>query len=175
MEELKENNVVASDRINVFNPLNPVFKIKIKYFGDDVTRLSINPKGDLIDLYAAQDVTIEEMDEALIPLGVAMKLPKGYRANLLPRSYTFKKWGIIVTNSMGVIDNSYSGDNDEWKLAVFCLKGRNFINNKKCTVIHKGDKIAQFEIVPIMPKVELEEVDHLDKEDRGGFGSTGSR
>lgn len=167
--------VVDKKEVGQFKIVPSRLYVKIKYFGDDVTRLSINPKGDLIDLYAAKDVTIEEMDEALIPLGVAMKLPEGYRANLLPRSYTFKKWGIIVTNSMGVIDNLYSGDNDEWKLAVFCLKGRNFINNKKCTVIHKGDKIAQFEIVPIMPKVELEEVDHLDKEDRGGFGSTGSR
>ena len=149
--------------------------IKIKYFGEDLTRLESIKQGDLIDLYAAEDVTINEMDEALIPLGVAMEIPEGYRANLLPRSSTFKKWGIIVTNSMGIIDNSYCGDNDEWKLAVFCLKGRDFINNNKCTVIHKGDKIAQFEIVPTMPEIVLEEVDHLGNKDRGGFGSTGSK
>ena len=149
-------------------------EIKIKYFSDiqPIEKIAI---GDFIDLRSAEDIDLDAGDFAIIKLGVGMKLPEGYRANLLPRSSTFKKWGIIVTNSMGVIDNSYSGDNDEWKLAVFCLKGRNFINNKKCTVIHKGDKIAQFEIVPTMPKVELEEVDHLDKEDRGGFGSTGSR
>ena len=152
-----------------------VKEIKVKYFSDDIPRLKINPKGDLIDLYAAEDVVINEMDEAMIPLGVAMELPEGFRADLSPRSSTFKKWGIIVTNSIGKIDHTYCGDNDEWKLAVFCLKGRNFINGKKCTVIHKGDKIAQFELVSIMPKVELKEVDHLGNEDRGGFGSTGSK
>ena len=152
-----------------------VLKIKVKYFSDDIPRLTINPKGDLIDLYAAEDVVINEMDEAMIPLGVAMELPEGFRANLLPRSSTFKKWGIIVTNSVGMIDHSYCGDTDEWKLAVFCLKARDFVNSKCCTIIHKGDKIAQFEIVPIMPEIELQEVDHLGNEDRGGFGTTGSK
>ena len=164
--------IIENKDVLVSNYLN--ITIKVKYFRDDLTRLKIDPKGDMIDLYAAEDVTINEMDEALIPLGVAMELPIGYRANLLPRSSTFKKWGIIVTNSMGVIDHTYCGDNDEWKLAVFCLKGREFVNGKKCTIIHKGDKIAQFEIVPVMPKVVLEEVDHLGNADRGGFGSTGS-
>ena len=163
---MENKDVLVSNYLNI--------TIKVKYFRDDLTRLKIDPKGDMIDLYAAEDVTINEMDEALIPLGVAMELPIGYRANLLPRSSTFKKWGIIVTNSMGVIDHTYCGDNDEWKLAVFCLKGREFVNGKKCTIIHKGDKIAQFEIVPVMPKVVLEEVDHLGNTDRGGFGSTGS-
>ena len=163
---MENKNVLVSNYLNI--------TIKVKYFRDDLTRLKIDPKGDMIDLYAAEDITINEMDEALIPLGVAMELPIGYRANLLPRSSTFKKWGIIVTNSMGVIDHTYCGDNDEWKLAVFCLKGREFVNGKKCTIIHKGDKIAQFEIVPVMPKVVLEEVDHLGNADRGGFGSTGS-
>ena len=163
---MENKDVLVSNYLNI--------TIKVKYFRDDLTRLKIDPKGDMIDLYAAEDITINEMDEALIPLGVAMELPIGYRANLLPRSSTFKKWGIIVTNSMGVIDHTYCGDNDEWKLAVFCLKGREFVNGKKCTIIHKGDKIAQFEIVPVMPKVVLEEVDHLGNADRGGFGSTGS-
>ena len=163
---MENKDVLVSNYLNI--------TIKVKYFRDDLTRLKIDPKGDMIDLYAAEDITINEMDEALIPLGVAMELPIGYRANLLPRSSTFKKWGIIVTNSMGVIDHTYCGDNDEWKLAVFCLKGREFVNGKKCTIIHKGDKIAQCEIVPVMPKVVLEEVDHLGNADRGGFGSTGS-
>ena len=152
-----------------------VLQVKVKYFSDDIPRLTINPKGDLIDLYAAEDVVINEMDEAMIPLGVAMELPEGFRASLLPRSSTFKKWGIIVTNSVGMIDHSYCGDTDEWKLAVFCLKARDFVNSKCCTIIHKGDKIAQFEIVPIMPEIELQEVDHLGNEDRGGFGTTGSK
>lgn len=163
-------NIMEANRYNA-----AVLKIKVKYFSDDIPRLTINPKGDLIDLYAAEDVVINEMDEAMIPLGVAMELPEGFRANLLPRSSTFKKWGIIVTNSVGMIDHSYCGDTDEWKLAVFCLKARDFVNSKCCTIIHKGDKIAQFEIVPIMPEIELQEVDHLGNEDRGGFGTTGSK
>lgn len=163
-------NIMEANRYNA-----AVLKIKVKYFSDDIQRLTINPKGDLIDLYAAEDVVINEMDEAMIPLGVAMELPEGFRANLLPRSSTFKKWGIIVTNSVGMIDHSYCGDTDEWKLAVFCLKARDFVNSKCCTIIHKGDKIAQFEIVPIMPEIELQEVDHLGNEDRGGFGTTGSK
>ena len=149
--------------------------IKVKYFSDDTPRLKIEPKGDMIDLYAAEDVMLEYMEEALIPLGVAIEVPIGFRCNLLPRSSTFKKWGIIITNSMGVIDHLYCGDNDEWKLAVICLKPRHFIDGKKCTLIHKGDKIAQFEVVPIMPKFNLKEVDHLNNKDRGGFGSTGSK
>lgn len=163
-------NTMEANRYNA-----AVLKIKVKYFSDDIPRLTINPKGDLIDLYAAEDVVINEMDEAMIPLGVAMELPEGFRANLLPRSSTFKKWGIIVTNSVGMIDHSYCGDTGEWKLAVFCLKARDFVNSKCCTIIHKGDKIAQFEIVPIMPEIELQEVDHLGNEDRGGFGTTGSK
>ena len=163
-------NIMEANRYNA-----AVLKIKVKYFSDDIPRLTINPKGDLIDLYAAEDVVINEMDEAMIPLGVAMELPEGFRANLLPRSSTFKKWGIIVTNSVGMIDHSYCGDTDEWKLAVFCLKARDFVNSKCCTIIHKGDKVAQFEIVPIMPEIELQEVDHLGNEDRGGFGTTGSK
>lgn len=148
--------------------------VKVKYFSDDIPRLKVDPKGDLIDLYAAEDMILHAGDEALIPLGIAMELPACFRANLLPRSSTFKKWGIIVTNSIGVIDHSYCGDNDEWKLAVYCLIARHFKDGKPCTVIKKGDKIAQFEIVPAY-KFEIEEVDHLGNEDRGGFGSTGTR
>lgn len=149
--------------------------IKIKYFSDNIPRLKYDPKGDLIDLYAAKDVVLGEMEEALIPLGIAMELPEGYRANLLPRSSSFKKWGFIVTNSVGIIDHTYCGDNDEWKLAVLCIKPRDFKDSKKCSIIHKGDKIAQFEIVKIMPKLEIEEVKSLGNSDRGGFGTTGSK
>ena len=153
--------------------LNPL-EIRIKYF-EGATKLEKIEKGDWIDVYSREDVILKEGDFKLVKLGFAMELPMNYEAHLAPRSSTFKKWGIIVTNSIGKIDHTYCGDNDEWKLAVFCLKGRDFINGKKCTVIHKGDKIAQFELVSIMPKVELKEVDHLGNEDRGGFGSTGSK
>ena len=95
-----------------------------------------------------------------------MKLPDGYEAHIVPRSSTFKKWGILQTNHMGVIDNSYSGDNDVWGMPVLAMRD---------TVIHKNDRICQFRIVKKMGKVELIEVDHMEGNDRGGFGSTGSK
>lgn len=143
---------------------NIIRRIHIKYHDDEIPRLKKIQQGDLIDLYAAETVELKAGESALISLGVSMKLPKGYKANLYPRSSTFKNWGITMPNSVGQIDNSYSGTNDIWKFQA--LAHRN-------TVINKGDKICQFEIVPIMPDVELVEVDALDEVNRGGFGSTG--
>ena len=100
----------------------------------------------------------------LIPLGVGMKLPEGYKANVYPRSSTYKNFGIILANSVGQIDNSYSGDNDQWHFPAVALRD---------TVIHKNDRICQFEIQKIQPEIEFEEVEHLDTESRGGIGSTG--
>lgn len=139
-------------------------KILIKYHDDEIPRLKKIDKGDLIDLYAAETVAIKTGEFDLISLGVSMKLPKGYKANVYPRSSTFKNWGILQTNSVGQIDNSFSGSNDIWKYPVYATRD---------TIINKGDRICQFEIVPIMPTIELEEVDTLDDVDRGGFGSTG--
>ena len=108
-----------------------------------------------------------------------MELPKGYEAYLAPRSSTFKNWGIIVTNSVGIIDESYNGDGDQWLLSVYCLKGKEIlrINNKdvKATVIHKNDKIAQFRIMKKMPMINFLEVNNLGNKDRNGLGSTGKR
>lgn len=101
----------------------------------------------------------------LISLGVGMKLPKGYKANVYPRSSTYKNFGIILANSVGQIDNSYSGDNDCWKFPAIALRD---------TVIRKNDRICQFEIQKIQPEIEFVEVDHLDDESRGGIGSTGT-
>lgn len=118
----------------------------------------------MIDLYAAETVDIKAGDFKLISLGVSVKLPIGYKANVYPRSSTFKNWGVLQTNSVGQIDNSYSGTNDIWKYPVYATRD---------TIINKGDRICQFEIVPVMPKVEIEEVGVLNDIDRGGFGSTG--
>ena len=93
-----------------------------------------------------------------------MKLPNGYKANLYPRSSTYKKFGIIMANSVGQIDNSYSGDSDQWMFAAVALRD---------TIIHKNDRICQFEIQKIQPEIEFEEVDYLDENSRGGIGSTG--
>ena len=139
-------------------------KIKIKYHDEEIPRLKKIIQGDLIDLCSAETVELKAGKPALISLGVSMKLPEGYKANVYPRSSTFKNWGTLQQNSVGQIDNSYSGTNDIWKYPVYATRD---------TVINKGDRICQFEIVPIMPTVEIEEVDVLDDTDRGGFGSTG--
>ena len=140
-------------------------KIKIKYHTDEIEKLRyIDGKSDFIDLRAAEDVELKAGDFSLISLGVSMELPKGYEAHIVPRSSTFKTWGIIQTNSMGVIDESYCGDNDIWKMPVYATRD---------TIIHKNDRICQSRIMEHQPSIEFEEVEHLEGEERGGFGSTG--
>ena len=149
-------------------------KIKIKYF-DNAKELNIIEKGNWCDLYANKDMFIPEGEKMMIPLGVAMQLPEGYEAHVVPRSSTFKTWGIIQTNHIGIIDNSYCGDNDQWFYPAYCLEPKNFIDNQYGTLIRKGDKIAQFRIIEVQPKLEFEKVELLGNKDRGGFGSTGSK
>lgn len=149
-------------------------KIRIKYF-DNAKKLEMIDKGNWCDLYANKDIFIPEGKRAMIPLGVAMELPKGFEAHLAPRSSTFKTWGIIQTNHVGVVDNSFCGDNDQWYMPIYCLEPKNFIDGKYGTLIKKGDKIAQFRIMEIQPKLEFEEVENLGNKTRGGFGSTGTR
>ena len=138
--------------------------IKIHYFSDDLPRLQKTSKGDWIDLYCAQTMQLHAGEFALIPLGVSMQLPEGYEARTAPRSSTFKRWGILQANSVGVIDNSYCGTNDEWKLPVYATRD---------TVIHGNDRIAQFRIFENQPRIVFDEVESLGNENRGGFGSTG--
>ena len=139
--------------------------IKIKYFTDKIEKLTyIDGKSDWIDLRASEEVELKAGEFKLIPLGVAMQLPEGYEAHLVPRSSTFKTWGLIQTNSMGVIDCSYSGDNDMWRMPVYATRD---------TVVHVNDRIAQFRIMENQPKIVFDEVEHLENKDRGGFGSTG--
>ena len=149
-------------------------KIKIKYF-DNAKELNMIEKGNWCDLYANKDMFIPEREKMMIPLGVAMQLPEGYEAHVVPRSSTFKTWGIIQTNHIGIIDNSYCGDNDQWFYPAYCLEPKNFIDNQYGTLIRKGDKIAQFRIIEVQPKLEFEKVESLGNKDRGGFGSTGSK
>jgi dUTP pyrophosphatase len=141
--------------------------IKIKYMYDDLIRLeNIEGKSDWIDLRCAskEDVIMKAGEFKLIPLGVAMELPKGYEAHAVPRSSTFKNFGIIQTNSQGVIDNSYCGDNDFWFFPAYALRD---------TVIRFNDRICQFRIMKKQPEIKFEEVEILDNENRGGHGSTG--
>lgn len=140
-------------------------EIKIVYHNKNLGKIESIEKGDWIDLRAAETVEMTAGDFKLISLGVSMKLPEGYEAHLAPRSSTFKKWGITQVNSFGVIDNSYSGTNDIWKVPVLAHRD---------TTIYEGDRICQFRIVKRQPRIEFVEVDELDSTDRGGFGSTGS-
>ena len=139
--------------------------IKIKYFSDEIEKLRyIDGKSDWIDLRAAKDFVLKKGEFALVPLGVGMQLPRGYEAHVVPRSSTFKNFGIIQTNHMGVIDYTYCGDNDQWFMP--CLAVRD-------TEIHVNDRICQFRIMENQPAITFDEVEHLDAPDRGGFGSTG--
>lgn len=140
-------------------------QIRIKYFSDEIERLTyIAGKSDWIDLRAAKEVEIKKGEFALIPLGVAMELPSGYEAHVVPRSSTFKNFGIIQTNHMGVIDESYCGDQDQWFFPAYALRD---------TVIHVNDRICQFRIMEHQPAIVFEETECLGNENRGGHGSTG--
>lgn len=139
-------------------------KIKIKYHNDNIAIGKIEV-GDWVDLRAAENVELKQGEFKLISLGVSMKLPKGYEAHIVPRSSTFMKWHIIQTNHMGVIDNSYSGDNDIWKFPALAAED---------TKISVGDRICQFRIVKKQPNIQFEVVESLGGRDRGGFGSTGA-
>lgn len=147
-------------------------KLRIKYF-EGATRLQKIAKGNWIDVYANKDVFIKLGDRAMVPLGFALELPQGWEGHLAPRSSTFKTWGIIQTNSIGVVDDTYIGDNDQWHMPVFCLQGKHIEVEEQGTWIRKGDKIGQFRIMEVMPEIEFEEVDTFGNSDRGGFGTTG--
>ena len=154
-------------------------KIRIRYL-DGAKKLEKIIVGDWIDCFVYEDVFIPEGSYGMVNLGFAMELPEGYEAHLAPRSSTFKTWGVIQTNSFGVIDNSYAGNEDIWKYPVYCLQGKdiervNETYGKKGTWFRKGDKICQFRIIENQPTIEFEEVDDLGNETRGSFGSTGSR
>ena len=138
-------------------------QVKIKYFTPECT-IEKTEVGDWIDLRSAIDITYVAGEFHLIPLGVAMELPKGYEAHVIPRSSTFKNFGILQTNSFGLIDESYKGDDDQWFFPMYSLRDGE---------IHKGDRICQFRISRKMEPLELTVVDNLGNNNRGGHGSSG--
>jgi dUTP pyrophosphatase len=141
--------------------------IRIKYFTDKIDKLTyIDGKSDWVDLRAAESVDLKQGEFKLIPLGIAMELPKGYEAHIVPRSSTFKNFGIIQPNHQGVVDCSYCGDNDQWFMPALAMRD---------THIECNDRICQFRIVENQPKIEFCEVESLGNSDRGGFGSTGKQ
>lgn len=160
-------------------------RIRIKYF-EGATKLKKIKKGNWIDVYSNKDTFVKEGERAMIPLGFALELPQGWEAHLAPRSSTFKTWGIIQTNSVGVVDDTYIGDNDEWHMPVYCLQGKHTEKysaiseeeksddiERSGTWVKKGDKIGQFRIMEVMPEIEFEEVESFGNINRGGFGTTG--
>lgn len=140
-------------------------KIRIKYLNDSIERLEKIEKGDWIDVRSAETVELKKGKHYLIPLGIAMEIPQGYEAHILPRSSSFKKWGFLETNSMGIIDNSYKGDSDWWFMSVYATRD---------AVINKNDRIGQFRVMEKMAPIEFEVVEVLGNENRGGHGSTGT-
>lgn len=141
--------------------------IRIKYHSREIEKLCyIDGKSDWIDLRAAEDVHMKAGEYRLISFGISMKIPEGYEAHVVPRSSTFKNYGILQTNSCGIIDGTYCGENDIWHMPVMAVRD---------TVIHVNDRIAQFRIIENQPHITFEEVEHMEGEDRGGFGSTGKR
>ena len=141
-------------------------EIKVKYFDPEIEKLQKISKGDWIDLRSAETVDLKAGEYHLIRLGVGMILPEGYEAIVAPRSSTPSKFGVLLSNSIGVIDNSYSGDDDEWRFPALAIRD---------THIEKGDRICQFRIIKNMDPVEIVEVDRLNEISRGGIGSTGKR
>ena len=139
--------------------------MRIKYF-NDVERIEKVEKGNWLDVRCAskEDIVLKAGEYKLIPLGFALEIPKGYEGRLLPRSSTFKNFGIIATNSMGIIDDTYVGDNDQWHFPAYALRD---------TVIHFNDRIGQMTVVKKADDFELEEVESFGNADRGGIGSTG--
>ena len=140
-------------------------QIKIKYISKDIEKLRyIAGNSDWIDLRVACDISMKKGEFRLIPLGIAVELPKGYEAHIVPRSSTYKNFGLIQTNHMGVVDESYCGDNDEWMWPALALRD---------TELHVNDRVCQFRIMEHQPEIAFEEVDSLESPDRGGFGTSG--
>lgn len=146
------------------NDIKTPLVLQVTYHNKNNPKLAKIEVGNWIDLRAAENVEMKAGDFKLISLGISMKLPAGYEANIIPRSSTFIKYGIIQTNSYGVIDTSYCGNDDIWKFPAYAVRD---------TVIHEGDRICQFRINKIMSDIEFVEVESLGETNRGGFGSTG--
>ena len=141
--------------------------IQIQYLDNTIEKLAyIDGKSDWIDLRASETVELKAGEFKLIPLGVAMQLPKGYEAHVVPRSSTFKNYGLLQVNSCGIIDGSYCGDDDMWRMPVYATRD---------IVVNINDRICQFRIVENQPQIVFEEVTSLGNANRGGFGSTGKQ
>ena len=140
--------------------------IKVKYFNEEMPKLEQVKGSDWIDLRASEDINLKAGESCLVPLGFACELPEGYEAYVMPRSSSFKKYGFIQTNSVGLIDESYCGNDDQWMLPIYAVRDVN---------INKFERIAQFRIQRKQPTINFIPVEDLENDSRGGFGSTGSK
>lgn len=140
--------------------------ILIKYFDEEIDKVELTDRGDWCDLRSTITIDLKQGEFKLIPLGVGMKLPQGYEAHIVPRSSTFKNYGVIQTNGCGVVDNSYCGNEDQWFMPVFALRDAH---------IDKNDRICQFRIVEKQPSLLFTFVEELDGSNRGGHGSSGKQ
>lgn len=177
---LKEDIVKVCSDIDIeLDTLLPTNSIKLKYFDPNLPKLVLTEKGDCIDLRVSKVYVVGQNgkesqefplkyhkgDTLFFKLGVGMKLPKGYKANIYPRSSTFKNYGFILTNSVGIIDNSYCHEGDEWCAMIYCTRDG---------VIEYGDRILQFEPVPVYThNFRYDVVEELEEGARGSYGSTG--
>jgi len=141
-------------------------KLKVKYLADiePISYTGGSEKSNWVDLRSARKMYIRRGESCLVPLGVAIEIPEGYEAIVAPRSSTFKHFGILMNNSIGVIDTAYKGDGDQWHFPAYAVRD---------TVIDKNERICQFRIIKRMDDVLIESVDTLGNPDRGGIGSTG--
>ena len=140
-------------------------EIKVHYLSEEIEELRyVDGKSDWIDLRSARNISLKKGEFCLIPLGIAVELPAGYEAHIVPRSSTFKNFGIIQTNSMGIIDETYCGNGDQWHFPAYALRD---------TEIHVNDRICQFRIMEHQPALTFVKTERLAGQDRGGFGSTG--
>ena len=164
-EDFARNVIYVSDEDWRFlNELLNTEIIKVKYLPGS-PHLTINSDGSWIDLYTYEDTVLQSGDFKIISLGVAMKLPEGYEANFVPRSSTFKRWGVLQTNCYSVIDPTYCGDSDIWGYPVYATRA---------VTIPKGTRLCQFRINRVQPVIRFEEVSTLGNTDRGGFGTSGA-
>lgn len=145
-----------------------VYAIKVKYH-DGASKLGSDIHGVMCDLSASETVELKQGEVKVIPLGVSMKLPYDDFGIVVPRSSTCLKHGIMMANSIGIIENEYCGDGDVWGFVAYAIRD---------TVIERGTRIAQFMPSPFVPdwnKIVFEEVESMGCADRGGYGSTGER
>ena len=138
-------------------------KIKIMYHSKEIDKVGAAHEGEWVDLSNAKEINMKAGDFAIIPLGISMELPKGYEAIVAPRSSIFKKYGLIQTNGIGVIDYLYKGDKDEWGWAVYATRD---------VMVPVNTRVCQFRIQKQQPLLDFVEVDSLENSSRGGFGST---